>query len=349
MTVASQRHPSQAWVPLAVIISGANMSSVRDFRKKSFYVQLWNTKLFPHLRLLLRTFTGMFSNWCPHLIWFWRTFPRMYSYFWMWRTSIDVAKWTFLVFCFVPSNRISFHSLSTAAFASGVFISSDARSFAHAHVSRVWRFWETSKIICAMLTVSRGWLNRIISGVWTPFSPKKKKVRNPRLTNCHSLSELSQSSFSATWPLGFQFYFWSLSRLELSGEQIVMHYRILTSPCNECSSYFFLWNNSFPNAGFGELSFAWHCCRHWCLQLPPCILNDVFVFFITWIKKNNSPHISGMFEFWILDCPSLLFSLLSGFSNSRPSVRSYVIWTWCRLDVRQSLSRPHISFWRSLV
>ena len=34
------------------------------------------------------------------------TFPRMYSYFWMWRMSINAAKWIFLTFCFcVPSLR----------------------------------------------------------------------------------------------------------------------------------------------------------------------------------------------------------------------------------------------------
>ena len=56
---------------------------------------------FPHLRLLLRTFTGMYSYFCPHLRLLLRTFSRMYSYFWMWRMSFNATKWTFLAFYFV--------------------------------------------------------------------------------------------------------------------------------------------------------------------------------------------------------------------------------------------------------
>ena len=62
----------------------------------------------------------------PHLRLFLLTFPGMYSYFWMWRMSINAAKWTFLFCCFVCLFMTSFHSLSTAAFASGI-----NRSFAH--------------------------------------------------------------------------------------------------------------------------------------------------------------------------------------------------------------------------
>ena len=54
---------------------------------------------------------------------------------------------------------------------------------------------------------------------------------------------------------------------------------------------------------------------------------NVYVLFITRINRKNSPQLSGMFEFWFLDCPKLFFSSLSGFSNSCPSVRPYVIWT----------------------
>ena len=49
------------------------------------------------------------------------------------------------------------------------------------------------------------------------------------------------------------------------------------------------------------------------LQLPlmsptlPCILNDVFVFFVTRINMINSSQISGVFEFQFLDC-SLLWA-----------------------------------------
>ena len=85
------------------------------------------------------------------------------------------------------------------------------------------------------------------------------------------------------------------------------------------------WKNGFPNVGFEELSFTWYCRSRWCLQLSPCILNDVFVIFIAWINGMNSRQISGIIEFRLLDCPFLFFSFLSGFPNSRPSVWPYMI------------------------
>ena len=81
---------------------------------------------------------------------------------------------------------------------------------------------------------------------------------------------------------------------------------------------------------------TWRCRSRWCLQLSSCILNGIFVIFIAWIIRINSPQISGIFEFWFLDWSFLLLSSLSGFSNSRPSVRSYVIRTWCRLNLSRS-------------
>ena len=45
----------------------------------------------------------------------------------------------------------------------------------------------------------------------------------------------------------------------------------------------------------------------WCFQLSPCILNDVFVFFVTRVNRINSSQISGVFEFRFLDCPFLFF------------------------------------------
>ena len=63
---------------------------------------IW-ASLFPHMRLLLRTFS------------------RMYLCFWMWRMSINATKWTFLIFCCAPSFMTSFHSShSIDAFASGI-------------------------------------------------------------------------------------------------------------------------------------------------------------------------------------------------------------------------------------
>ena len=66
-----------------------------------------------HLRLLLRTFSGM------------------YSYFWMWRVSINVTKWTFLAnnFCvFCAFSTTSFHSFSIVVFAFEINIALGERS-----------------------------------------------------------------------------------------------------------------------------------------------------------------------------------------------------------------------------
>ena len=35
-----------------------------------------------------------------------------------------------------------------------------------------------------------------------------------------------------------------------------------------------------------------------CFQFSPCILDDVFVFFITWINRINTPQTTGILEFW---------------------------------------------------
>ena len=91
-----------------------------------------------------------------------------------------------------------------------------------------------------------------------------------------------------------------------------------------CHGFFCFCCNGFPFACLRERSFAWHCCCLWCFQLSSCIFNVVFVFLVTRINGINSSQISGMFEFWFLDCPFLFFSSLSGFSNSCPSVRPYV-------------------------
>ena len=61
--------------------SGMNLLFVRD--KKSLYTNSRSTKLFPHLRLSLRTF------------------PGLYSYFRIWRRSVNGSRWTFLLCAFL--------------------------------------------------------------------------------------------------------------------------------------------------------------------------------------------------------------------------------------------------------
>ena len=177
------------------------------------------------------------------------------------------------------------------------------------------------------------------------------------LQHNHGFQRQAQNVGALVNPSFSEYYFWSFSRWKLSGEQTVIHYRILSFPCNvtfmnsvchcfdslsckficfsnttesclcfRCFKFSRFRNNGFPNAGFGEFSVPWHHCCHWCLQLSPCILNDVFVILIDWINRIISLQISGVFEFWFLDCLFLLLSSLRGFSNSRPSVRPCVIW-----------------------
>ena len=108
---------------------------------------------------------------------------------------------------------------------------------------------------------------------------------------------------------------------------------------SDALAFFCFGYNGFPCACLRERSFTRHCSCLWCFQLSPCSLNDVFVFFVTRINRINSPQFCGMFEFGFLDCTFLIFSSLSGFSNSCSSVRLYVIWTWCRFDFCQSSPR----------
>ena len=56
------------------------------------------------LEIALAKISRMYLYWCPHLRLLSRTFSGMYSYFWMWRMSINATKWTSLTLCFcVPS------------------------------------------------------------------------------------------------------------------------------------------------------------------------------------------------------------------------------------------------------
>ena len=87
---------------------------------------------FPHMRLLLRTFCGTFLYYVHTGHCSFEHSVGMYSYFWMWRMSINAAKWTCLIFCFyVPSLWPPFIPFPLSLFASGVNIAWDERSFIH--------------------------------------------------------------------------------------------------------------------------------------------------------------------------------------------------------------------------
>ena len=108
----------------------------------------------------------------------------MYSYLWMWRMSTIAAKWAFLVVVLRASFMISFHSLSTAAFASGINIAWSERSFAHYLVflrlpSLRDRSPESSEPYVTL--ASRDSLSRTASGICTPFFPSSHlRASRPR-------------------------------------------------------------------------------------------------------------------------------------------------------------------------
>ena len=166
-------------------------------------------------------------------------------------------------------------------------------------------------------------LRLVLLEAWLVWRTNCSTLQNsvPSLHCGRYKSDLLRNHIFVLWFHLFQQYNWILSLLQIPW-------------VFECC----LWRNSF----------TWCRRSRWFLQLPPCILNDVFEIFVAWIKRINSPRISGIFQFWFFDSPLLLFSSLSSFSNSRPSVRPLVIWT-CRLKFCQSRPRPHPSFWRSFV
>ena len=71
-------------------------------------------------------------------------------------------------------------------------------------------------------------------------------------------------------------------------------------------------------------------------QLFPRILDAFFIFFVFRINKIYASHSSSIMEFWLLVCPLLLFTLLSGCPNFSPtSDRTWsglvVVWTFVSL------------------
>ena len=93
-------------------------------------------------------------------------------------------------------------------------------------------------------------------------------------------------------------------------------------------------------------SFSRHGWCHRSFQFSPRVFENVFVFFVVRISKVNSPLSSSIVELWLFFCPFLFLSILSGFTNFRPCFWSHMIWSGSRLNLCQSLTGPHISFWR---
>ena len=65
-------------------------------------------------------------------------------------------------------------------------------------------------------------------------------------------------------------------------------------------------------------------------------------FSIFWINEINASQPPSVIEFWLLDCPLLLFSLLSGFSNFRPYFWPHILRSGSCLNFGESPG-PHFS------
>ena len=120
--------------------------------------------------------------------------------------------------------------------------------------------------------------------------------------------------------------------------------------CFKCLGLFLFLKQRFPVCMLlRKRSFTGHYSCLWCLQLSPCILNDVFVFFVARINRINPLKSLACSSFGFSSahsCFSLLwvaFPILVQASGHMWSGRDVV------LDFCQSLTGPHTSFWRSFV
>ena len=178
---------------------------------------------FPHLRLLL------------------------YSYFWMWRRSINATKWTFLTsWFFCAFFMTSFHTFSIVAFASGINIAWVERSFICAsrfpeacvserQISRIFWTVRNSRFL-------KSSLNRTTFGVHTSLFPcshwkylvlpdfevyLKNFVSQIRCAARRDNMCLLSPSETVRW----RAFFRSFHRNEFL-RKVVMEYRIPSFPCN---------------------------------------------------------------------------------------------------------------------
>ena len=96
----------------------------------------------------------------------------------------------------------------------------------------------------------------------------------------------------------------------------------------------------------------WSFTRHgWChksFQFSSRIFDGFFVFFVIRIDIVNRSQSPSIVELGFFFCPFLFFFFLSGFTNLRPNIWPYMIWSGSRLNLCPSLPGPHISLWRLL-
>ena len=134
--------------------------------------------------------------------------------------------------------------------------------------------------------------------------------------------------------------FWSLSRRFMRFHNTTIH---------------FLNSFSSPIFGFAPVFTMVGCLLHGIAvaiglhNFLLCVFENFWIFSIFRIDDVNASQSSSIIELWLLGCPFLLFSLLSGFTNFGPNFWPYMIWSGSRLNLCQSRPRPHISFWKSSV
>ena len=121
---------------------------------------------------------------------------------------------------------------------------------------------------------------------------------------------------------------------------------------------FCFWNH----VGFTTLRFSFLragallCSFFFCKALPPPLELSTFSLRFWWflcirifrIDETNASQSSSIVEFWLLVCPCLLFSLLSGFYHFGSDFRPQILRSGSCLNFCQSPPGPHVSRWRFL-
>ena len=74
------------------------------------------------------------------------------------------------------------------------------------------------------------------------------------------------------------------------------------------------------------------------------VFDNFSIFLVIRIDKVNPSQLSSIVKLQFLFCPSLLFSILSCLTNSRPNFWPYIILSGSRLNLCQSHTGPHVSF-----
>ena len=109
-----------------------------------------------------------------------------------------------------------------------------------------------------------------------------------------------------------------------------------------------------------EFLYARHCRLHWKFQLSPRVFDCFLLLTIFQIDDMNASQPSSIIELWFFQSPFcfffserlfpfwiiLFFPILSGFTNLRPYLRPYMIWSRCQLNCGQSPPGPQTSLWR---